>query len=97
MKKHRVENISNAEAIKEITTFSEENPAWSYYDIKAYAIDHNKEDWLQALRDSHSRGIIALYVRENHRRSGIPYINDLTDSIKNASDTEAKYYERHDS
>lgn len=90
MKKRRDNNISYAEAVREIITLSKNNPAWSYYDIEAYAFDHDKEDWLSAMKNPRTREIIALYVEENHSETGIPYMNDL-------SITEARYYERHDS
>ncbi len=90
-------NDTYADAIREIITFSEDNPALSYYDIKAYAFDHDKEDWLDAMRNSRTREIIALMVRETHRKAGIPYMNSHSDSSNNLSYAEARYYERHDS
>ena len=41
------------ETLGEIMDFCESNNVTSYYELKAYAFDHDKDDWISVLKISH--------------------------------------------
>ncbi len=63
----------NIDALNEIIRFVEPQKGYSYYDLKRYAYENNKEEWIAALRNKNTRACIALYLRSKRRKDKIPY------------------------
>ena len=85
----------NGRILSEMLSFIQSTPGISYYDLKAYAYDNDKEDWLRMLRSPKRRSFISLCIRDFRRDSGKPYNNSLDRSLSYLADAEANYRVRH--
>jgi hypothetical protein len=61
------------DAFNEIIRFVEPQKGYSYYDLKRYADENNKEEWIAALRNKNTRTTVALYLRSKRRKDKTPY------------------------
>lgn len=83
------------ETFREIINFCESNNVTSYYELKAYAFDHDKDDWISVLNNKKSRTPLRYYLQSAHRIDGKPYKLTMCESFQEAIVAEKRYNERH--
>ena len=81
------------EIVKEMIDLANDTPGMSYYDLKAYAYDNDKDDWLDVLRKKTPRTMIAEYLKSRHKK-GTRYNHSLDESMDLCVDAQRKYEER---
>lgn len=81
------------EALKEIIDFIS-RPGISYYDLKQYAYDNDKDDWIKCLKSKKRRGFISMFIRSRRRKDGVKYQNGYAESVIRAGEAQVKYKER---
>lgn len=79
----------------EIMRFCKANNMDSYYELKAYAYDHDKDDWLEIMNNRRSRTPLRHYLRSMHKNNRKPYALTRYEAMKNAIVAEERYQERH--
>lgn len=67
----------------EIKNYCEETKNYSFYDMKAYVIKNNKEEWVEALKDQYFRATVSEYLKSAKRKKNISYKTDLADAMEN--------------
>ena len=83
------------ETLREIMNFCESNNVTSYYELKAYAFDHDKDDWISVLNNKKSRTPLRYYLQSAHRIDGKPYKSTMCEALEEAITAEKRYNERH--
>lgn len=83
------------ETLREIINFCESNNVTSYYELKAYAFDHDKDDWISVLNNKKSRTLLRYYLQSAHRIDGKPYKLTMCKAFQEAIVAEKRYNERH--
>ena len=89
-----LDEIKNG-ALAEMVEYIEDKPGISYYDLKAYAYDNDKDNWIAALKDSTSRNNISTILKDKRREEGIPYRTPERVAMRKAFEAESAYNERH--
>ena len=83
------------ETLREIINFCESNNVTSYYELKAYAFAHDKDDWISVLNNKKSRTPLRYYLQSAHRIDGKPYKLTMCEAFQEAIAAEKRYNERH--
>ena len=60
-------------AVHEMTVFVLSQTGVSYYEIKKYAFENSKHDWLKALNNKNTRMHISELCKSKSRKDGVPY------------------------
>lgn len=81
--------------INEILDWRRENSGASYYDMKAYAYNNDRHEWLKLLDDKEARSVVALCFRDMRRSSGKRYIHTYAESYLLLTEAEESYRERN--
>lgn len=74
---NEVDNMADTdgEILREIINFVRDEKGYSYYDLKRYAYENDKIEWISVLRNKNSRCFIAGYLRDKRCSDGVPYNN----------------------
>ena len=74
---NEADNMANTdgEILREIIDFVRDKKGYSYYDLKRYAYENDKIEWISVLRNKNSRCFIAGYLRSKRRSNGVSYNN----------------------
>lgn len=94
-KKDYLKEKKETEIAMEMVDFCEDQEGFSYYDLKAYAYNNDKQEWIDLLKSKKYRQFIAIYLRSKRKSDGIKYKNDFVTATNNAFEAEEKYYKRH--
>ena len=79
----------------EIMRFCKANNMDSYYELKAYAYDHDKDDWLEIMNNRRSRTPLRYYLKSLHKRNGKPYELTMYEAMEKVCAAEERYQQRH--
>ncbi len=82
-------------ALREMTLFIGSHVGMSYNDLKAYAYENDKHDWLDALRVSNYRNMIAQCLREKRKIDDVPYSNKWEESARSRLNAKEEYEQRN--
>lgn len=67
----------------------------SYYELKAYAYDHDKDDWLEIMNNRQSRTPLRHYLQSLHRMSKKPYKLTMCEAMEDVDAAKERYQKRH--
>lgn len=67
----------------------------SYYELKAYAYDHDKDDWLEIMNNRRSRTPLRHYLQSLHRMSKKPYKLTMCEAMEDVDAAKERYQKRH--
>lgn len=79
----------------EIMRFCKANNMDSYYELKAYAYDHDKDDWLEIMHNRRSRTPLRHYLQSLHRMSEKPYKLTMCEAMEDVDAAKERYQKRH--
>lgn len=79
----------------EIMRFCKANNMDSYYELKAYAYDHDKDDWLEIMNNRRSRIPLRHYLQSLHRMSKKPYKLTMCEAMEDVDAAKERYQKRH--
>ena len=93
----KFDNIDDPElrATAEIIEYIDQQGGISYYDVKAYALKNQKEDWLAAMRDPRLRKTIALCAREKRKLTGRRYKNTPVETMTALAEAQEEYEKKN--
>ena len=78
----------------EIMRFCKANNMDSYYELKAYAYDHDKDDWLEIMNNRRSRTPLRHYLQSLHRMSKKPYKLTMCEAMEDVDAAKERYQKR---
>ena len=66
-----------SEVLEEMVNYVLPQKGISYYDLKNYAYENDKQDWIAVLNDRKSRHFLSVLLRSKRREDRVPYNNSF--------------------
>ncbi len=79
--------------LSEIIEYADQ-PGVSYYDLKRYAYENEKEDWIECLNTKKYRQFISIFIKDRRKTDGVKYQSKYLDGMISAEEAKIKYLEK---